>query len=212
MTTSKLSRAALLAGLCLALATPGAQAKLYRWVDDQGAVHYTDTPPPAAAGKKGSTLDESGRVIEQHDPAAEKAQAEAQKREEAARAAAEKQREEEARRDRALLQTFTTVRDLEVVRDDRIAAFDSTIKLGEDRLGRQRATLEGLEQRGKQLTDQGKPVPDNLAKQIESARATVADTEKYLDGQRKERTETAQRFESDIARFKELKGLDKKAP
>ena len=194
MTTSKLSRAALLAGLCLALATPGAQAKLYRWVDDQGAVHYTDTPPPAAAGKKGSTLDESGRVIEQHDPAAEK------------------QREEEARRDRALLQTFTTVRDLEVVRDDRIAAFDSTIKLGEDRLGRQRATLEGLEQRGKQLTDQGKPVPDNLAKQIESARATVADTEKYLDGQRRERAETAQRFEADIARFKELKGLDKKAP
>lgn len=35
----------------------GAQAQLYRWTDDSGKVHYTDTPPPASAKnveKKGS--------------------------------------------------------------------------------------------------------------------------------------------------------------
>ncbi|MCL6555446.1 MAG: DUF4124 domain-containing protein [Burkholderiales bacterium] len=36
--------------LLLALALPGlAAAQLYRWVDAQGRVHYSDTPPPAGA-------------------------------------------------------------------------------------------------------------------------------------------------------------------
>lgn len=34
--------------LCFATA---AQAQYYRWVDEQGKVHYGDRPPPAAAGK-----------------------------------------------------------------------------------------------------------------------------------------------------------------
>ena len=36
--------------LTLLLAT-AAQAQYYRWVDEQGKVHYGDRPPPTAAGK-----------------------------------------------------------------------------------------------------------------------------------------------------------------
>lgn len=203
--TRTLPRAAVIAGLLFPLLATGAQAKMYRWVDDQGNVHFTDTPPPAAAGKKGSTYDESGRVIERHDPEAERLQAEEAARLEAERAAEEKRREEEARRDRALLQTFTTVRDLEIVRDDRLAALDSTIKLAEDKLERQQASLTDLEARAKRIAEQGKPVPDDLNKQMEGARAAVAASEKYLAGQRAERAAMAKRFEEDLARLKELK-------
>lgn len=35
--------------LCLALAALPAAAQQYRWVDEKGRVHYTDTPPPASA-------------------------------------------------------------------------------------------------------------------------------------------------------------------
>lgn len=41
--------AAFVPAALLALAAPGAQAQMYRWVDDQGRVRYTDTPPPASA-------------------------------------------------------------------------------------------------------------------------------------------------------------------
>lgn len=37
------------AGLFLALLAALAQAQMYRWVDQQGRVRYTDTPPPASA-------------------------------------------------------------------------------------------------------------------------------------------------------------------
>jgi glutaredoxin len=37
--------------LIVALAAAGASAQQYRWVDDNGGVHYTDTPPPPSAKK-----------------------------------------------------------------------------------------------------------------------------------------------------------------
>lgn len=37
-----------LLALCFTMA---AQAQYYRWVDEQGKMHYGDRPPPAAAGK-----------------------------------------------------------------------------------------------------------------------------------------------------------------
>jgi hypothetical protein len=38
--------------LLLATSTATAQQTLYRWVDKEGRVHYTDTPPPAQARQK----------------------------------------------------------------------------------------------------------------------------------------------------------------
>jgi len=44
-----MQKLAIAAAAMLVAAAAGAQ--MYRWVDKDGKVHYTDTPPPAAAGK-----------------------------------------------------------------------------------------------------------------------------------------------------------------
>jgi len=46
------TRAALAILLAAALGAAQAQQQLYRWVDDKGKVHVTDTPPPPSAAKK----------------------------------------------------------------------------------------------------------------------------------------------------------------
>jgi glutaredoxin len=38
-----------LLALALALAASAAPAQIYRWTDERGKVHFTDTPPPASA-------------------------------------------------------------------------------------------------------------------------------------------------------------------
>ncbi len=38
-----------LAAFCLLVIAVAAQAQLYRWTDESGKVHYTDTQPPASA-------------------------------------------------------------------------------------------------------------------------------------------------------------------
>lgn len=37
--------------LCAAMATAATAAEMYRWVDKDGKVHYTDSPPPPSAKK-----------------------------------------------------------------------------------------------------------------------------------------------------------------
>jgi len=41
--------------LSLIIFTTEAQAKIYKWVDDEGTIHYSSTPPPQKSeGNKGS--------------------------------------------------------------------------------------------------------------------------------------------------------------
>ena len=37
---------ALILGACLALAAGVADAQMYKWVDEKGTTHYSESPPP----------------------------------------------------------------------------------------------------------------------------------------------------------------------
>ncbi len=50
-------------GLVALLLAAAASAQLYRWVDKDGKVHYTDTPPPSSAGKS-AQLRAGGNVVD----------------------------------------------------------------------------------------------------------------------------------------------------
>ena len=58
--------------ILLAVAALPAQAKLYKWVDAQGNVHYTDTLPPASASQGNAELSKGGRVVKKTESAEEK--------------------------------------------------------------------------------------------------------------------------------------------
>ena len=50
--------------LALMFAATGVSAQMYRWVDQSGKVHYTDTPPPPAAAKSVEQKKLGGSVVE----------------------------------------------------------------------------------------------------------------------------------------------------
>jgi glutaredoxin len=50
--------------LALSLVTATASAQMYRWVDQNGKVNYTDTPPPPAAAKSVQQKKLGGSVVE----------------------------------------------------------------------------------------------------------------------------------------------------
>jgi glutaredoxin len=54
----------ILVALLAALAASAASAQLYRWVDQNGKVHYTDTPPQPAAARAVETKKPSSSVVE----------------------------------------------------------------------------------------------------------------------------------------------------
>jgi glutaredoxin len=50
----------ILLAVALCVATFGASAQLYRWTDDKGRVHITDTPPPPSAKGVKKTVPQGG--------------------------------------------------------------------------------------------------------------------------------------------------------
>ena len=87
--------------------------KVYRWVDDNGVVHYSDQIPPEQAPADRQILNQYGVPIKAEQGAMSQAEIEAAKRasdeREAARAAAE--------RDAVLLSTYLSVDEIEALRN-----------------------------------------------------------------------------------------------
>ena len=107
------------------------QAKLYKWIDEDGQMHFGDKIPPKYLVKEHDELNLQG-VTTRHRAAAKTAEEKAEDR----RLEREKKKaaliaKKKRQRDRVLLDTYTTERDLVVARDSRLDAVGSQIKLAE---------------------------------------------------------------------------------
>jgi hypothetical protein len=112
------------AGIALALVmvtmlmfgAPPAQAKLYKWVDDKGVVHYTDSMPPDAVNKGSVELSKQGVQIRKTEPATSPENRRAREEEEERLKQIAKEQQETARRDRAVLDSYTSEEDIDLAR------------------------------------------------------------------------------------------------
>lgn len=198
-------------GLSLIAAETAAQQKLYRWVDDEGVVHYGDSVPPEFARHDRSVLNEQGVTVGFEQGEITPEEREAMQRQ-AALAEAERQRRENAsRRDRILLDTYLTVADIEDLRDRRLELIESQIRVTEFYLNNLRRRLAALEKETSTFAprndrEDAPPVPEYLALDISRAKASIALYEQTLNRTRKEREDLRAAFGLDIERFRVLKG------
>jgi len=195
----------------LLVTAASAQQKLYRWVDNEGVVHYGDHIPPEFAEQDRRLLNSQGVTVgfEQGLITAEE-QAEMDRL--AAIAAAEQQaREDAARRDRMLLDTYLTVDDIEDLRDRRLELIDSQIRVTEFYLGNLRGRLESLRRDSLRFAPHSEnpdapPIPEDLALDISRLEASINLYEQTLHRSREEQINLREAFALDIERFIELKG------
>lgn len=190
-------------------ATVGAQ-KLYRWVDENGVVHYTDHIPPEHARQDRDVLNQRGIAV-----GFERGEISDEERAEIARRDQEEAdrvriREEEAARDRILLDTYLSVAEIEDLRDRRIELLDSQIQVTDlylEELKERLAALQKEASRYKPYSDRpdAAPMPEHLATDIERTTASIDLYEQNLDRTRDEMERVRVAFASDIDRFRELK-------
>ena len=186
------------------LVTP-VQAKLYKWKDENGEVHYGDSIPPQYLKKQHDELNQQGQTVKQVS-AEETAEQRAEKRrlekiaKEKAQAEADKQR-----RDRVLLDTYTTERDLIAARDARFEAVDSQIHLSESIISDSKKKLASSQKLADSLKAQGKPVPETLIAKIKREQSQIATQEDVKQSRVKQRKDIADQFNGYIARFRVLK-------
>jgi len=186
-------------------------AKLYKWVDDKGEVHYGDSIPPQYANRDRNVLNDKGVRVgfeEGEVTLEERAVIEARKAaEEADRAA----KAEIARRDRMLLETYLTVADIEDLRNRRLELLESQIKVTELYLTNLRKRLVALQEEASAykpytVRENAPQVPENLAVDISRTTASINLYEQTLARTRSDQAKLRSAFDNDIERFRVLKG------
>lgn len=180
--------------------------KLYKWVDKDGNVHYTDTPPPESSKREREVMNEQGLVTD--TLAREKTDKEIAAAQKLAEEEAARKRAEEARaaRDKMLLSTYTSVEEMHMARDGRIQALDAQIRVLSGSISTLETRLTNLEQQAEQIKAAGNPIPENLVKQREATREELLQNQRALLARENEQEEIREKFEKEIERFKELRG------
>ncbi len=198
--------------LCLILpgmATPADAGSLYKWVDENGEVRYTDRIPQSASKRQQQTLNDQGIVINTKEAAKspeELAAIKQTEKERKQRLLAEKRVNEAQRKaDQALLLTFSSEAELELAKDERIEVLDSIIQLiYKSMAGTNKKLVEFEDLADQNYLSKGLEVPGGLAQNIEVLSRKNLMRDLQLRQKLTEKNRIELRFETDLARYRAL--------
>lgn len=187
-----------------ALFTVSAQAGLYRWVDEFGAVHYGDKVPAKYLKQEHQELNEQGTTVKKHDRAMTAEERAEKKRQEAERKRLENEKRAQALRDRVLTDTYTTERDLVAAKDARLDAIESQLQLSKELIKNTEEKVIKTEQMIESLKAAGKMVPESTYAKLEREKLALATQKGVQQGHQIKREEVIVQFDGYIERFREL--------
>ena len=198
------------------------------WTDNKGQRMCGDRVPPEYAGQERKVMNDRGMVVETKKGAktAEEIAAEERKAREA------EEVEKRAAYDRSLLESYRNAKDIENMRDERLAMLDTRIQAAQKSITDNEKTLRDLHARsdeavkgkdaakGKEVekakdSEKGKegaaedkagtPAEQKLAKQIRQYERSLKDSQASLARLTEEREQTQKKYGQDLQRYNELR-------
>ena len=186
---------------------PPAQKKLYRWVDKDGKVQFSDALPPEAVDQartefnaaSGSTTAQVERALTEEERAAK---AEADR----LQAIAEKEAEQARKTEAAMIASFQTEDELKRSFNNRIDLVKQTLEAIEAGIASQRASLASLLAEAAEAELAGRAVPPKQATDIRSLHDDMVRQQQMLVLKQGELVELDDELVRLVERFRELKG------
>jgi chromosome segregation ATPase len=190
--------------LSASLADAVGAAKIYKWVDEKGVTHYGESIPPEYKDQGATEMSKYGLTVRKLDPIMSSEQRKANE-EKALRDREEKQRIfEQRRRDLALVNTYTSMRELEEHRDRTLQMPQQVIKGLEPQLKKAQNRLAGLHHQVAAANKAGKPLPDDIDHDIADQKAEVDALRADVDRNQAQIDAIRGRFDLDRKRYLEL--------
>ena len=197
-----------LATILYAVSGPLASAGLYKWVDDDGNVRYSDRLPPQQTKRTHSMLNAQGVVVSTREGRTDEelaAEAEAKRIREQKEAEEARLREIQLQKDQVLLMTFSSVEELEHAHANRLEVLDSVINLIQGNIEHTLVKLSELQERANTYyLANGKEVPGGLAQKIEHFERKVQTRSRQLELKLAEKAKISAKFDDDLARYQQL--------
>ena len=182
----------------------------YRWVDAQGVVHYGDNIPPQYASQDRTILNSQGVEVGHLDKAKTPEEEAAATR---AREALMKQKQHDA----FLVSTYTSVKDIEALRDARLEQLKGQRAAAEQYVESLRARLATLKTRAlnyRPYSDRKDAwrLPDDLAENLVRTVNELRVQSGALTAKGAEETALRTQFQADIERYRELHAIHSQSP
>ncbi|MFA7441742.1 MAG: DUF4124 domain-containing protein [Lysobacteraceae bacterium] len=194
-----------LALACAAAAMDADAQKLYRWVDQDGKVHYSDKVPPQEVDKARDEINAQGRTVKSVDRALTEDELEHAARDAADAEEARKVKEAQDRMDHVLMASYESEDDLKRAYDERFDLIRQSIESAQVGVRSQEKSLADILAHAASLERSGKPVGDSIKKSIEASRKQVLEQTAYLERREAEQHSLQAEYDSTLARYRELK-------
>ncbi len=196
---SKLFLLLLLAG---SASTGQTAARILCCHDDAGKQHCGDTLPSICYGRGYREIGDSGRPARviaaplTAEQRAQRAAEEQRKREE------ERLFNEQRRKDQALLNTYSSEKDIEILRNRADRELASAIRAANERIAEIRARRKKFEDEAEFY--QHRKLPADVAKGLRDADFEILAQESVIEAKKKDQETTRQKYDEDLRRFIEL--------
>jgi small-conductance mechanosensitive channel len=176
----------------------------YRWNDDHGQMHFSDSLNAEAIKNGYDVLNSNGLVVRhvqrQLSPAERKIADAKEAKQKAVQAAAARQHAE----DMQMLNAYPNVRVFRDAQQAEINELEQSVRTTQINLHAQEQNLAELLSHVADLKHQGKPVPAFMQKRIDSQRAAVNDQRATLARQQAAKDAAVKKVAERIARYKKL--------
>lgn len=194
--------------LSLAFAVQPAFAKMYKWVDEQGNVYYSDKIPPKAIQGSHSAISKGGVTIEQTGAAKSAEEIERERQIKLMQEEAQKQLAEQQAKDKVLLNTFRTEDDILLARDGKLATYDAQIRIVYENIELLKARLVTYQAKAANAERLGKAVDKLTMDGINNTQQEIKDSYASILRQETDKKMIVSRYAEDLERFRKLKELE----
>jgi len=194
------------AGLAFVLAWVDAvvAAKIFKWTDENGVTHYGEVIPPEYKDQAAQEMSRQGLTIRKWDAAVTPEQRRASETR-SVREREEKQREfEQRRRDLALVNTYTSAKEIDEHRDRTLQLPAQAIQGLEPRLKKAQQRLVSLQQQVTALNNAGKRVPHAVELDLADQQSEIDTIQAEVERHKAEIELIKVKYEGDRKRYLEL--------
>lgn len=210
--TQSSARAVLCSVLLAAFATGVQAGTIKKCQDESGQWHYGDDAASACANSKVIEMNGQGmtqKVIDAPPTASDlddfrRKQIEEQKAKEAAA--------EQKKHDKTLLDSYAVEDDIIYARDRQVAQLNNSIQSGEETLKSLMAARDRMRAAATEEKEAKGKVSQNTLTNLQRAEKQVEQHSENLDQKRKEVKTIRARFDADLKRYRELKGIKTPVP
>jgi hypothetical protein len=183
---------------------PAGAGTIKKWVDENGTTHYGDSVPPQYVNQGSTEISSQGLVVKKTERAMTLEERKAQEDEKVRQQEAEQKALEQQRRDKALLNTFTDEKEIDLARDRNLQQADLQVKSTDLRIKQLEDRLAQLRKQAENATRSGQSAPVGLQQDIADLGRDILHLRDGNQQKKKEMEAIRAKFDADKQRFREL--------